>query len=765
MITRIQLLRNIGQFDSVDRGANIPLAHLTLVYAENGRGKTTLAAILRSLATADPIPISERRRLAALHQPHVVLDCSGGPPAAMFQNNAWSRTLPNIAVFDDVFVDQNVYSGLVVGPGHRQNLHELILGARGVALNRSLQQLVAEIEAHNAALRAKGAAIPIAERGGLSVDGFCALPARANIDEEIQRAERNLAAARDRNLIRNTSVFDVLTLPTFDDVGIELALDQDLPALDAATAAVQNHLNQIGHAAERWIAYGMEHHLRTQAPNQVTTCPFCAQDLAESPVIDHYRAYFSAAYAALKETLSATLAVIDRSHGGDAAAAFERAVRVTMERRQFWSRFCDVPNVALDTAAISEVWRAARDYVTASLRAKEGAPLESISMSNDARDAITAYETQRQNVATLNRQLQQANDAIRVVKEQAAAGNETALAAGVVRLKAVKARHATIIAALCNDYLAEKAAKVNTEQMRDQTKAALEQYRTNVFPGYQTAINIYLERFNSGYRLDNMSAVESRGGPTCTYNVIINNTPIAVAGGALTPGEPSFHNTLSAGDRNTLALAFFFASLDQDPGLTEKVVVIDDPISSLDEHRSLTTVQELRRLAQRASQVIVLSHNKTFLCRLWESTDRTLRCAIEIARDGEGSTLSLWNVDQDSITEHDRRHNLLRDYLANGARNREVAASVRPLLEAFLRVAWPQHFPPGTLLGPFRALCEQRLGTAQQILSGPDTQEIRDLIEYANRFHHDTNPAWETEVINDGELRGFVNRALGFARR
>ena len=141
MINRLQLLRNIGLFDSVSVGANISLAPLTLVYAENGRGKTTLAAILRSLATGDPIPIGERRRLAALHPPHIVLDCDGGPPpTAIFQNNAWNRTVPNMAVFDDVFVDLNVYSGLVVGPEHRQNLHELILGAQAVALNQQLQQ-------------------------------------------------------------------------------------------------------------------------------------------------------------------------------------------------------------------------------------------------------------------------------------------------------------------------------------------------------------------------------------------------------------------------------------------------------------------------------------------------------------------------------------------------------------------------------------------------------------------------------------------------
>jgi hypothetical protein len=49
MIDRIQLIRNIGQFDSVSARGQIPLKKLTLVYAENGRGKTTVAAVLRSL--------------------------------------------------------------------------------------------------------------------------------------------------------------------------------------------------------------------------------------------------------------------------------------------------------------------------------------------------------------------------------------------------------------------------------------------------------------------------------------------------------------------------------------------------------------------------------------------------------------------------------------------------------------------------------------------------------------------------------------------
>ena len=43
--------------------------------------------------------------------------------------------------------------------------------------------------------------------------------------------------------------------------------------------------------------------------------------------------------------------------------------------------------------------------------------------------------------------------------------------------------------------------------------------------------------------------------------------------------------------------------------------------------------------------------------------------------------------------------------------------------------------------------------------------KLRDLLEYANHFHHDTNPAYETVRINDAELRGFVVRTLTFTRR
>ena len=752
--------------DSVSGPANVALRKLTLFYAENGRGKTTLAAILRSLGANDPVPILERSRLGAAHPPHVALDCTGGP-SAVFQNGAWNRSLENIVVFDDQFVDENVYSGLVVDSEHRQRLHELILGARGIALNQRLQDLVAQIEQHNSQLRAKDNAIPADERGSLSVDEFCSLPASADIDDAIQAAERSLAAARAQDSVRNTAEFATIALPQVDVPSIDAFLQHDLPALDAqAVARVQEHLAHIGPGGEAWVGDGLARVPQSDADGGAVSCPFCAQDLSGSAVISHYRAYFSNAYEQLKRSIAEAVTTNTATYGGDIPAAFERAVRVAVEGRQFWARFCNAPEIALDTATIVRDWRAARDAIAAALAAKQASPLDRVTLSADARAAIAAYEGHRTTVADLSQHLHQANAAVRLVKEQAASADPTALESDLTRLKAAKARHTSTTSALCQEYLDELAAKATTEGLRDQARAALDQYRTNVFPAYQAAINVYLQRFNAGFRLDKMTSANTRGGSACTYSVVINNTSIPIGGRPPAPGTPSFRSTLSAGDRNTLALAFFFASLDQDTALASKIVVIDDPMTSLDEHRALTTVQEVRNLIQRVQQVIVLSHSKAFLCAIWQYANRQVCTPLIVVEDPAGSTIDIWSIADDSVSEYDRQHQRLREYQpGDPARSRLVAQDLRHVLEGYLRRCCPAHFRAGDVLGDLRSRIRSQPVGSTPILSAAAVTELDAICEYANRFHHNTNLAWETEAVNETELRGWVDRVLAFVSK
>ncbi len=768
MLTRFQLLQDIGLFQSTSSPAASPLLRYVLIYAENGRGKTTLSAIFHSLASGNPISINERSRLGSPDAPLIVLASSAGPPPFIFQNGAWNQPLSDLIIFDDHFVNENVYSGLVVEASHRQKLHELVIGSDGVALNRQLQNYVERIEAHNTELRNRQNAIPARDLGGYGVDAFCDLPVERDVETRIRDAERSLAAALDQDRIRTTPAFMAIGFPDFDTEPIAEALRQTLDTLGAAAAThVQDHLQSLGSGAETWVQDGMNRIPRAETGG---VCPFCVQDLGGSPIINEYRAFFGQEYTSLKRRISAVLDRLAEQHSIELPARLERAISRTIQLREFWTRFLLIPPITLDTETLIEDWQASRDGLLSLLGTKSGAPLEPLEMSNEVLDAIGRYRKAREDLRLASEGLVGCNLAIEDVKARAAGSDPQLLEQELDRLLACQRRHSPRLAPICEQYLAERAAKAATEQLRDQTREQIDQHRVAAFPRCQTGINRYLEHFGVGFGIGRVAAADTRGGATCNYDVVINNVSIPIGAGATQPEQPSFRNTLSAGDRSALALAFFFASLDADPNLARRIVVLDDPLSSLDEHRSFSTVQEVRRLGGRVGQLILLSHDKAFLGRVWEGIGRDANICrpLKIRRAGHASVIEDWDIGTDSVTEHDRNHLLLRDYLRNGpgADSRPVAVALRPLLEGYVRVVFPEHCPPRPrAFSEFMGVCRQRVNTANEILNAYDLEELYELVEYGNLFHHETNAAWETVAINDGELRGYVERAVEFASR
>lgn len=763
MVRSFNLLRNVGKFDNVTAGAQHPFSRLTVIYAENARGKTTLAAVLRSLASGRADLVTERARLGSQHPPHVVVDTGAGAPA-VFQNGAWNRTAPDLVIFDDAFVAENVCSGMEVGSTHRQNLHELIVGAQGLALARALQAEVDRIELHNADLRDRENAIPARARGNLSADAFCALLAVPNLPNAIEDAERRLAAAREAGRVAVAPTFEPFSLPKIDLAELRGLLARGLPDLDtSALTSVQEHLAQLGRGGEAWVGQGMglANHLQAEGH---TECPFCAQDLGGSPLLSHYRVYFGHAYNDLKREIADAFRAFRFAQVGDVPVAFERSVRETVERQGFWKAFADIPAVEIDTAAIARAWKSARESIERLMEAKMAAPLDALSVPEEVERAVLVHNVQCDQVREISDQFSAVNARLETVKEQAREANEATLANDLANLRAIEARFDPAIAPLCDAYLAEKAAKSATEQRRGAARTALDQHRQAAFPAYGVAINDFLRRFNASFRVGPVDPVNTRGGSAANYTLLIDGNTVPLSGNA---GEPNFSNTLSAGDRNTLALAFFFASLQNDPSRARRVVVIDDPMTSLDEHRTLHTLQEMDRLARDVAGMVVLSHSKPFLLGVWDQCQQLQKTALEVRRSGGGSTLAAWDVTAAMVTEHDRRYAAASAYLqqADPAKERRVAESLRPMLESFCRVAYPIDFPPGTMLGPFQNQCAIRAGTVRGIMSAANAQELRALLDYANRFHHDTNAAYATELINDAELTDFARRTLAFIRR
>lgn len=108
-----------------------------------------------------------------------------------------------------------------------------------------------------------------------------------------------------------------------------------------------------------------------------------------------------------------------------------------------------------------------------------------------------------------------------------------------------------------------------TEEEKAITRSALDEHRDAIFPKYQVTINKYLSKFNANFQVGSVIHTNPRGRPSCSYCLIINNAELPLEPDDSSQITPTFKNTLSSGDRSTLALAFFFASIDQDPARSQ----------------------------------------------------------------------------------------------------------------------------------------------------------------------------------------------------
>ncbi len=158
------------------------------------------------------------------------------------------------------------------------------------------------------------------------------------------------------------------------------------------------------------------------------------------------------------------------------------------------------------------------------------------------------------------------------------------------------------------NYLLEKIDK-KLKELSDQKRPDIE------------TINNYLKALNlPKYSLDK------------DYRIVLNSD-------ALENSEAKI--ILSDGEKTTLAFAYFLARLKlfyKKEDLKKLVVVIDDPISSLDEQRIYNTTclvakinQELALNKEDKAQVFVLTHNHTFMARLINMVG-TYACYFQLER-------------------------------------------------------------------------------------------------------------------------------------
>jgi wobble nucleotide-excising tRNase len=196
MIKKILSIHGIGRFEKLKATGDVTFGKYTLIFAENGVGKTTLCDIIKSLQSGNPNYIIGRRTLGSTIDPEVKILLSDGS-CATFSTGKWSKVPPGgCTIFDQAYVRDNVHAGETVDIEHKRALFSLIVGERGVSLHKLVNNLEQERSDLNTPLKLAKQVVEASMPTGMKIGTILALKPDMKVDGKITDAEQVLAACK-----------------------------------------------------------------------------------------------------------------------------------------------------------------------------------------------------------------------------------------------------------------------------------------------------------------------------------------------------------------------------------------------------------------------------------------------------------------------------------------------------------------------------------------------------------------------------------------
>ncbi|MBI9055956.1 MAG: AAA family ATPase [Bacteroidales bacterium] len=143
MIKKIIRINNVGKFTNYNsRGySNCDFKKNTIIYAENGCGKTTLSVALKSLTGRNSLIKKKQSFGTDSGQIFEILSESG---VLKYENSKWNVFNKKIEIFDVHFIEDNIYTGSALPDASRTNLFEVVVGEKGIKLKTQIFNLIEE---------------------------------------------------------------------------------------------------------------------------------------------------------------------------------------------------------------------------------------------------------------------------------------------------------------------------------------------------------------------------------------------------------------------------------------------------------------------------------------------------------------------------------------------------------------------------------------------------------------------------------------------
>ncbi len=754
-IEKIVQVQNVGRLRNLKSKGDVTFRRLNLLYGPNAHGKTTITGILRSLKTGERAYIDERRTLGATEDPSVELRLTS--VSAKFKNGAWTQKLPELEIFDGTFITENIYTGEAVDSEHRRNLYQVLVGDRAVQIARSIDELDGLTRAISREANAIEGELQKFIQAPFEIDAFLDLKSEPDVEATIQEATTKLNAARKPKNVLSRHELESFSKPTIPKSVFVVLHVTAKKISEEAEALVRRHIHKrLDGRGEQWLRQGSEYDNRAE-----DHCPFCGQSTTGIDLVKAYGEYFSTAYRDHVVAIERAMNDVAQQLGEKTLGAIQRRAVENSGRIEAWSDLVSLDYAKPSLDEFSQAMTNVRQLLGDALKEKLLNPSEPVAVGTALEAAVKDFEDGLAKLDSANEAITRANDAIGKIKKEAAATTEGELERELRRLRNIQIRQDAAVAGHCDALTKKREEKKRLEKEKKESKKNLEEIAELVLAKYEKSINRYLADFGANFTIVGTRANFAGGKASSTYQISINNVPIELGDSRTPRGTPCFRTALSAGDKSTLALAFFLARLEHDPGLADKIVVFDDPLSSLDCFRTSCTQQEIRTIASRAAQVFVLSHEPMFLQSVFDSAERGSVKTVHIVREAGEYNLREWDVAKYCGQASQKDYFLLRSYLDDGSPDdgdrRAVARAIWPYLEGQLRNRYPGEFPDGTWLGDFIKRIRESAGGVPFAGIFMKVADLEAVNNYSAPFHHSGNAA---PTVHDAELRTFVERTL-----
>jgi wobble nucleotide-excising tRNase len=679
VLKRIQTLRNIGRYKDCNAGS-IEFGRLTILYGRNTYGKSTLGDVFASIQMNDSSLVTGRKTIPFNGQQQFIrlslLPANSSKEVPIiFDNGAWTTTLPagvGVRTFDDGFIHRNVFVAREFNRNTKENFSAFILGEQGV---QHAKKIADKKQDRAQAIRIRNQLERAAFKDVGDLQSFLKLSPEGTLEE----SDAKLHNLRNEHDAVSKQKQQILVIQTRDE-GAVLTWSADfsdgLKALNQtlglglegthkeAKAKVAQHIEATFHqsnGAEQWIRQGVQH-------NKGELCQFCGRELTDEAhkLLDLYRQAFDDAFikhdTAIKQQITAALISAARLPVND--------IRIALAKNSAaLSGFPELQtNQTYNSAAIKVIEYA--EMIEASLFTLSNELPDALNrlreISNRKQDvphtplasvdetSVILLETQIQKyVSEYNSWIGICNAEIGTFKKGT---NSTQLTQRLEKIvkdgQSERYNNDRIrLASQCDEYQALITKIASLEQDIETLEKKLKTEQSDYLKNFFDSLDGWFKRFGS--RDFTLERGENWQGHTPIYFLKIKykGQPI---------DESALRLIFSESDRRALALALFWTQLQtlEESTLAKQVVVLDDPLTSFDDHRITAFHRELAATVDKVRQVIVLSHYRHDIEMFFEtfSGNQDVQLLTLVADGANGTAIQIGNPREFILTEHQKAH-------------------------------------------------------------------------------------------------------------